>query len=194
MKLDKIQAQLQSLGYNNDPSTSVYIESAGGLVKNLLGNLSVLSDKYYVASFQNDGILFMGLNMLRKFNGTQHFVPLSELGEVTFTKTKFMNGRLLLNAMKLEIADSNGGKAPYICYTFMAGEKFWKENIQNAKQVVAEWPTIAQRKRTPADSRVESAQHSDDFNDQLRKLKSLLDDGVLTQEEFDTKKKQILGI
>ncbi|ACT62619.1 hypothetical protein Nizo2831_1657 [Lactiplantibacillus plantarum] len=30
--------------------------------------------------------------------------------------------------------------------------------------------------------------------DELRKLKSLLDDGILTEEEFAAKKKQILGI
>ncbi len=30
--------------------------------------------------------------------------------------------------------------------------------------------------------------------DQIRKLKGLLDDGIITQEEFDAKKKQILGI
>lgn len=33
-----------------------------------------------------------------------------------------------------------------------------------------------------------------DAADQIRKLKSLLDDGILTQAEFDAKKKQILGI
>lgn len=33
---------------------------------------------------------------------------------------------------------------------------------------------------------------SDDAINQLKKLKSLLDDGILTQDEFDTKKKQIL--
>ncbi|MGY5276223.1 SHOCT domain-containing protein [Lactiplantibacillus plantarum] len=31
-------------------------------------------------------------------------------------------------------------------------------------------------------------------SDELRKLKSLLDDGILTEEEFAAKKKQILGI
>lgn len=34
----------------------------------------------------------------------------------------------------------------------------------------------------------------DDAVEQLRKLKSLVDDGILTQEEFDVKKKQILGL
>lgn len=33
-----------------------------------------------------------------------------------------------------------------------------------------------------------------DSSDQLRKLKSLLDDGVITQSEYEAKKKQILGI
>jgi len=30
--------------------------------------------------------------------------------------------------------------------------------------------------------------------DEIRELKDLLDDGILTQEEFDAKKKQLLGI
>ena len=35
---------------------------------------------------------------------------------------------------------------------------------------------------------------NNDSSEQLRKLKGLLDDGVITQDEFDSKKKQILGI
>ncbi|MBR3928642.1 MAG: SHOCT domain-containing protein [Clostridia bacterium] len=30
--------------------------------------------------------------------------------------------------------------------------------------------------------------------DELKKFKDLLDSGVITQEEFDTKKKQLLGL
>lgn len=33
-----------------------------------------------------------------------------------------------------------------------------------------------------------------DIGDEIRELKDLLDDGILTQEEFDAKKKQLLGI
>lgn len=33
-----------------------------------------------------------------------------------------------------------------------------------------------------------------DLADEIRELKDLLDDGILTQEEFDAKKKQLLGI
>ena len=33
-----------------------------------------------------------------------------------------------------------------------------------------------------------------DVADEIRELKDLLDDGILTQDEFDAKKKQLLGI
>lgn len=39
----------------------------------------------------------------------------------------------------------------------------------------------------------DGSQSDNDLND-LKQLKSLLDDGVITQEDFDAKKKQILGI
>lgn len=32
------------------------------------------------------------------------------------------------------------------------------------------------------------------FADELRKYKALFDDGIITQEEFEAKKKQILGL
>ena len=48
-----------------------------------------------------------------------------------------------------------------------------------------------QKKETPANINVENK--SDTPND-LIKLKELLDMGIITQEEFDAKKKQILGL
>jgi hypothetical protein len=40
---------------------------------------------------------------------------------------------------------------------------------------------------------INTVQTSNDLED-LRKLKALLDDGIITQEEFDAKKKQLLGL
>ena len=39
----------------------------------------------------------------------------------------------------------------------------------------------------------ESSNKQNDIN-QIRELKSLLDDGIITQEEFNMKKKNLLGI
>ena len=35
---------------------------------------------------------------------------------------------------------------------------------------------------------------SDSTADEIRKFKELLDDGIITQEEFNVKKKQLLGL
>ena len=35
---------------------------------------------------------------------------------------------------------------------------------------------------------------TNDEADQLKKYKDLLNDGIITQEEFDAKKKQLLGL
>lgn len=45
----------------------------------------------------------------------------------------------------------------------------------------------------PGISRTSSNVQSKSKVEQLRELKELLDDGILTQEEFDTEKKRILG-
>lgn len=50
---------------------------------------------------------------------------------------------------------------------------------------------IAENNRQPD---ISNNQSSEDIAEQLRKLKSLVDDGILTQEEFETKKKQLLRI
>ena len=57
-------------------------------------------------------------------------------------------------------------------------------------QVVSE--LLANRKTMPVPI---IYQEKDTSNaDELRKYKKLLDDGVISQEEFDAKKKQLLGL
>lgn len=49
--------------------------------------------------------------------------------------------------------------------------------------------------KNPAGNRSdEIAKSPINYDNQLRQLKALLDDGIITQEEFDAKKKQILGL
>ncbi len=73
-------------------------------------------------------------------------------------------------------------------------------NIEMVKKVVQlAIDTFAEpsEEEPEADSAKETAPSTDrpsKMEDQLRALKSLLDDGILTQEEFDAKKKQVLGL
>lgn len=59
----------------------------------------------------------------------------------------------------------------------------------NKRQAVANQQQPAVQQPTPA-----PASNNDDMYVQLEKLGALKDKGLLTQEEFDAKKKQILGL
>lgn len=66
--------------------------------------------------------------------------------------------------------------------------------IKNANEMYNEINKLLierQKKETPANK---TAETQNDTPDNLIKLKELLDMGIITQEEFDAKKKQILGL
>ncbi|WP_230678530.1 SHOCT domain-containing protein [Lacticaseibacillus zhaodongensis] len=190
MKIEKISEQLKKYGYPEDPSTTVYLEAINGL-KGFLGNYAAFTDKYYCASFQRNGIFFMGMGTMRRFKGTTQFVDYKDVSDVTVKSAKLINGRMLLNADKMQIFDGNGGKQAYICYTSFVGEPYWKQNIENAMAVVAAWPPMAERIKQPAPAAQPEAKS---VPDQLRDYKKLVDDGVITQDEFDAKKKELLNL
>ncbi len=54
-------------------------------------------------------------------------------------------------------------------------------------------PNIAERNSEKVEETIETEEISSDLSE-LRELKSLLDDGIITQEEFDAKKKELLGL
>ncbi|MBC2386370.1 SHOCT domain-containing protein [Listeria booriae] len=53
---------------------------------------------------------------------------------------------------------------------------------------------IADKLKNRIESLINATQQSSTNTSDLRALKDLLDDGIITQEEFDAKKKQILGL
>jgi len=59
-----------------------------------------------------------------------------------------------------------------------------KNAIENIKTI---------QKETSSASAAPKEKDMYDVADEIRELKDLLDDGILTQEEFDAKKKQLLG-
>ncbi|MFT8329615.1 MAG: SHOCT domain-containing protein [Oenococcus oeni] len=54
-------------------------------------------------------------------------------------------------------------------------------------------PEVETKKSTSKSKKNTKTENKNDLN-QLVELKKLLDSGVITQEDFDTKKKQILGL
>ena len=53
---------------------------------------------------------------------------------------------------------------------------------------------LIERQQEKVNATVAAAAPKSDEADQLKKYKDLLDSGIITQEEFDAKKKQLLGL
>jgi len=191
LKLEDIAAKKVSLGYSGDTSRLAYVETSNKL-EYLIGGWNALLNKIYVISFEEDGLLFMGINMVNQFTDNDKFIPLSDLGVISYKKSKFINGRLMFNGEKLVINSADGKSTEHIMYTFLAIAKWVKNDLPNVHSAINNYPTLKERmdaKNTQPETKASSNSNLSD----LRELKSLLDDGIITQEDFDKKKADILG-
>ncbi|MBJ7675565.1 SHOCT domain-containing protein [Weissella confusa] len=191
LKLEDIAAKKVSLGYSGDTSRLAYVETSNKL-EYLIGGWNALLNKIYVISFEEDGLLFMGINMVNQFTDNDKFIPLSDLGVISYKKSKFINGRLMFNGEKLVINSADGKSTEHIMYTFLAIAKWVKNDLPNVHATINNYPTLKERmdaKNTKPEIKSSSNSNLAD----LRELKSLLDDGIITQDDFDRKKAELLG-
>lgn len=193
LKLEDIAAKKVSLGYSDDTSRLAYIEASNKL-EYLIGGWNALLNKMYVISFEDDGLLFMGINPLNKFTDNDKFIPISQLGVISYQKSKLINGRLMFNGEKLVINSIDGKATEHIMYTSLALAKWVKNDLANVHAAIDSYPTLKERMdaKSATNEFTTTTDNNDKFAD-LRELKSLLDDGIITQEDFDKKKADILG-
>jgi hypothetical protein len=68
-------------------------------------------------------------------------------------------------------------------------------NEKSARKFAAKVNSVArQLPPSEAEQPDEKASATDDVTEQLRKLAALRDEGIITAEDFDAKKKQLLGL
>ncbi|WP_270310871.1 SHOCT domain-containing protein [Weissella cibaria] len=191
LKLEDIAAKKVSLGYSGDTSRLAYVETSNKL-EYLIGGWNALLNKIYVISFEEDGLLFMGINMVNQFTDNDKFIPLSDLGVISYKKSKFINGRLMFNGEKLVINSADGKSTEHIMYTFLAIAKWVKNDLPNVHSAINNYPTLKER-MDAKNTQPEIKSSSNSNFAELRELKSLLDDEIITQDDFDKKKAEILG-
>lgn len=112
-------------------------------------------------------IIFLNKNMI--YGMQQEVIPLNAINAVTFTQ------KLALGTISI----TNGANVTTIESVNKMAAPIMSKKIQEAKNNLL---NLFQN------------QTSNNELDDLRKLKSLLDDHIITQSEFDAKKKQILNI
>lgn len=74
---------------------------------------------------------------------------------------------------------------------YVAGKAGAAKGAEAAAQQQAAAPPPPQQAEAPIDAPVEES--TEDKMEQLKKLKGLLDEGILTQDEFDAQKAKILA-
>ena len=191
VKLNNIAAKKVSLGYSDDTSKLAYVQVSNKL-EYLIGSWNALLNKIFIISFENDGLLFMGVSLTNQFTDNDKFIPIEQLGSISYKKSIMINGRLMFNGEKLIINALDGKASEHIMYTMAVGLPWIKQDLPNVHAAIDNYPSLKDRmdaKKSQPDTNAASNSNLSD----LRELKSLLDDGIITQDDFDRKKAELLG-
>jgi hypothetical protein len=175
-RTEEIKAQFEAAGVSDLWGTKKEVR----VLPELLDNDEIV--KYATSGFYNGNtvlmvctnqrILFIDKGMVYGMKSSE--IPLDMVNSVNYDKGLLLGSISIVNgAVGTKIDNINKETAPKM----VAAIKAARLEFMNKDQPV----TITE-------------QPKENMADKLRQLKSLLDDGILTQEEFDDKKKQILGI
>lgn len=188
LNLESIQQHKRELGYDDNPHNSLLVKKVG--LKSFM--LGPLVSKYYVVSFEKDGLLFMGCNAAYVWTNSNFFIPIYKIGNLSLQKSLLINGRLIFNAHKFILGELDGNESTFIAYDYIVGKGWLKENIANIKKVTSSYPTMEERYKMAKSPTPTSTPNSN--LDQIAQLKRLLDDDAITKEEFEAKKKELLNL
>lgn len=171
-KMNKILKQMEKAGVSDTFGTKKEIKALPGV----LDDDEVI--KYATSGFWNSNtvlmictdqrVIFLNKNMI--YGTDRNDIPLNTINAVSYSSK-------ILFAI---ITITNGANTTVI-------EQISKETAEPMVKAIKD------AQQNYINRQNVSAQPLDEA-DQIRKFKSLLDDGIITQEEFEAKKKQILGL
>ena len=87
-------------------------------------------------------------------------------------------------AFYIDLISAETKKSSFVYKTFM----------KNAQDVLSQLQLITNSMQAENNSKAVITSNSISTADEIRKFKELLDDGIITQDEFDAKKKELLGL
>ena len=167
--------------YNQSQQTQQTQAPDGRVYGNLKGAqriLDVYEDKIVLTQVQN----LRSVLTQDYFNGTKE-IPFAMISSVQYKPAS----NLILGYIQFEVAGTRTGNN-------FGSENSWTfdQSLNHLASEVAEYC----KKQVIAAHKPQAAQvvQQSSAADEILKLKQLLDMGVITQEEFDAKKKQLLGL
>lgn len=125
-------------------------------------------------------------------------IPYWAIASITYRKaTLFLGGKFEINTIDKSSHHNGGlgGLDPAFAFSAYGSSTAIPFRNNKNKEMDQLKDFVQERINTAHNPKLQNNQtHNDSFDEKLRKLKSLLDDGIITQEEFDTKKKQLLDL
>lgn len=176
-KLDEIRKQMVAAG----------VQDIYGTKKEIRALPEILTDdevvKFATSGFYNDNtvlivctnkrILFIDKGMFYGIKSSE--IPLDMINSVSYQKKLLLGSVTVTDGAGVSSIDSISKE----------------DTVKLANVIKAESENYKRSLRVPS-SAPQPAENND--VEHIRQLKGLLDDGIITQDEFDAKKKQILGL
>lgn len=132
-----------------------------------------------------------GENIIISGKKTEEVIPISVIQSFSLTKPGRIHGTIEFTTAKAAAGGINIGFGITAALDVQNTFYYYKEDLEIAKQfqdIIMNYDkSTRQPDPTPSGTVVSVV-------DEIRGLKALLDDGILTQDEFEAKKKQLLGI
>lgn len=133
-----------------------------------------------------------GANLIVKRNKTTESCPIASIQSFAIKKPGFLEGSVTFTTAQASTGSINIG---YGVSAAIGAEKtfFFKRDDYDTAKDLAEYVTNYGKAETTAPA-VAPVGSVVSVVDEIRGLKQLLDEGILTEAEFTAKKKQLLGI
>lgn len=181
--LDEIKEQMENAGISDLWGTKREVKE----LPKILNDNEII--KYGCSGFNNNNtvlclctnqrVIFLDKGLLYGIKSTE--IPLDMVNGVSYEKGLIMGKIAITNGANVtKLEQISKGDAPIMADTIK------KESINYKKSLQVENNNLSAQSEAPNDT--------DNLIKQLRELKDLVDEGILTEEEFEAKKKQLLNL
>lgn len=130
LKTDRVIAYKRLMGIEPKADNVVVAESANMGRMLISTAYAAMTDKWFVLSFEKDGVLFMGINKLSRFNGKNIFIPKESISEMDYKNSVLR---------KVFSFKTDGRKNKYYLSPFLLTCDFQKKNMENLDSFIAQY-------------------------------------------------------
>lgn len=130
LKTDRVIAYKRAMGIEPTADNVVVAESANMGRMLISTAYAAMTDKWFVLSFEKDGVLFMGINKLSRFNGKNIFIPKESISEMDYKNSVLR---------KVFSFKTDGRKNKYYLSPFLLTCDFQKKNMENLDSFIAQY-------------------------------------------------------